>query len=84
VEAPELDGSKVQIPLAVVDFDEACGASNGSGCREVWWPAAYQALEAGGARTILHDDFFFRAPQLKRDPLGRCMCRLRRERGSWR
>jgi hypothetical protein len=26
VEAPELDGSKVQIPLAVVDFDEACGA----------------------------------------------------------
>ncbi len=71
MEAPELDGSKVQIPLAVVDFDEACGASNGSGCREVWWPAAYQALEAGGA-------------QLKRDPLGRCMCRLRCERGSWR
>src|SRR5437773_4799669 len=28
-----------------------------------------QALEAGGARRILNDTFFFSAPQLKRDPL---------------
>ena len=31
--------------------------------------AAEQALEAGGARR-LGNEFFFSAPQLKRDPLG--------------
>src|SRR2546422_2159775 len=31
----------------------------------------HQALEAGGARRILNDTFFFSAPQLKREPLGR-------------
>ena len=38
---------------------------------------AEQALETAGARRILNEDFFFSAPQLKRDPLGRTMRRPR-------
>src|SRR5207249_181083 len=33
--------------------------------------------EAGGARKILNDYSFFSAPQLKRDPLGRCTGMMR-------